>query len=435
MISVLIITLKPRRLLVGTHAGLLQLASDLVKQNTVSHPSIKVEDHSTRTIVTKVVLPYLRAHGFTVRELPYWVNYKEGGKPEEPSREPLEGWVEKVNLVAQKGKGDPHLVLSGHMDTVSASLKDWTDKTPGPFQLTLHDGKYYGRGIADMKLFLALAMVAGGEIDESELVQPFALYFTSDEEIGCVGVSQLFGIQPDGRPSSDVVVPKYVIIGEPTNTVPVNVHKGYMFLQVQLMGKTGHSAKPDTGRSVVKLALPKVIECLNRTELRLRFITDSLFDPPYPTLNQGVVTTGPDAAKNKVAEKCEMHIEIRPVPGQDVDEMFRVVQLAVAGAIRDIPGITAKVEPMRQFTPPMVTPVESPVVQMAMRRSETTAQAVNYNTEGGIFRRLGAETVIWGPGSIDQAHKNDEFVEARWLDESVVQLYARAIREMCGRRR
>ncbi len=419
----------------GTHAGLLRLAEDLVAQNTVSHPSTKEEDHSTRTIVADVVVPYLRKHGFTIRELPYWVSYKEGDKPPVPSREPLEGWVEKVNLVAQKGEGDPHLVLSAHMDTVSANPEEWTVTKDGPFKLTLQDGKYYGRGIADMKLFLALAMVAGGEIDESELEYPFALYFTSDEEIGCVGVSQLFGIQADGSRSSDVAVPKYVIIGEPTELAPVNVHKGYMFLQIELKGKTGHSAKPDLGRSVVKLALPKVIECLNRTELRLRFINDPLFDPSYPTLNQGVVTTGSDAAKNKVAEKCEMHIEIRPVPGQDVDEMFRVVQLAVAGAIRDVAGITAEVKPMRRFTPPMVTPVESEIVQKAAQLFGKTVQAVNYNTEGGIFRSLGAETVIWGPGSIDQAHKNDEYVSASWLDESVVQLYARAIREMCGRRR
>ena len=105
----------------GTHAGLLRLAEDLVAQNTVSHPSIKEEDHSTRTIVTDVVVPYLRKHGFTIRELPYWVSYKEGKKPPLPSRKPLEGWVEKVNLIAQKGKGEPQLVLSGHMDTVSAN--------------------------------------------------------------------------------------------------------------------------------------------------------------------------------------------------------------------------------------------------------------------------------------------------------------------------
>lgn len=419
-----------------THEELLGVAKKLISFNTVSHASEPSKDRSTGKIADWIS-NYLESGQFKVIQYPYWV--KPGNLP---SKIPQEGWIKKVNLVATKG-GDmedthPEMAFSGHMDVMPADVPpdgNWK-VTPDPFTLTLLNGRYYARGIADMKLFVATAMISGCAVKASELQHPFAIYITSDEEIGCVGVSQLFGVKDDGTRSSDVPIPKYVVIGEPTELNPIDVHKGYMFLLVHLEGKTGHSSTPDDGRSVVKLALPQVIQCLNRAELKLRFITDKegRFNPNFPTLNQGVVTTGEDARKNTIAGQCDIHVEIRPVPGQDVNEVYRVIDMAVQGAVRDIPGITATVIPMRRFTPPMVTPQSSLIVQATQELSGSPAKAVNFNTEGGVFNSCGAESVIFGPASISQAHKDDEYAEARYFDEHVVEDYITLIRRICGRR-
>jgi acetylornithine deacetylase len=401
----------------SAHKELLQVVSDLVAFNTVSHIDNPAEDQGTRQIADYII-DYSRLHGFAVNAFTY------------PARSG--GAAEKVNLIITKGGDVPKLALSGHMDTVAVDQQKWQE-TKEAFCLTLKDGKYYGRGAADMKAFLAIAMVAGAQIKEAELSAPFGLYFTSDEEIGCIGVSELFGIGDVKEYSLIAPVPQYVVIGEPTKLTPINAHKGYLFISVKLGGKPGHSSDPDLGRSVVKLALPQVIQRLNRLEEKLRYITDpeGRFTPNFPTLNQGVVDTGKDAAKNKIAAGCEILLEIRLVPGQDVDETFRVVKMAVESVVSGIDGITADVSLKRRSTPPMLTASSSLVVQIARSLSGKEPEAVNFNTEGGIFNSCGAQTVIWGPGSIKQAHTDDEYIEEKYLEEDTVNGYINLIKQVC----
>ena len=216
---------------------LIEIAEKLVSFNTVSQRS------STREIAD-FISNYCESKGFKIEQYPYR-NNNDG--------------LEKVNVVARKGGQKSKLAFSGHMDTVPFNGTDWNTD---PLKLTLINKKYFGMGIADMKLFIAIAMKAGEAIEESELKYPFALCFTSDEEVGCLGARQL--IRQD-----KIHVADSIIIGEPTEMTPLNLHKGYMFIRIKLRGITGHASDPRNGKSVVHLVLVPVLQKLRSEERRV----------------------------------------------------------------------------------------------------------------------------------------------------------------------
>jgi len=405
---------------------LLELARLLVEQNTVSVAGRDAEIQTQSTIgIADICCDRLESGGFKIRRYPYSTN-----------------GVDKVNIVAIKGGDDPHLALSGHMDVVPVGK--W-DPSPDPFQLTCQSGKYYARGIADMKLFDACAILAASRIPASALKRAVAVYLTSDEEVGCLGVKQLL---KRGRGDSDsesefsvvspaheeVPIPKFVVIGEPTELVPMYMHKGYLFLRITIRTqkeKPGHSSDPRSGASVIKTGLPEVLTALNRLEVELQQIRDERFAVPYPTVNPGVVGMGNGAAKNILATSCWIDFEARSLPSTPSEDLFRTVSETVKRAVHGIRGVEANVRYMRSPTPPMETPFNSVVVETAQKLSGNKPQTVAYNTEGGTFNRYGSECVIFGPGSIKQAHTRDEHVDERWLGTDVVDLYKRFIHAMC----
>lgn len=427
-----------------------QLTAKLVSRDTSSDAVDPTKDNSTREMANDIA-EYLRARGFKITEYSYYPDYPSIGGNSETERTSKK--VEKVNLIASKGGDHPILALSGHMDTVQVDPEKWQPKSEA-LDLTLSDGRFYGRGAVDMKAFLAIAMVAGSRINESELKAPFALYFTSDEEIGCIGIRRLFGLLGNEGGSKDVPVPKYVVIGEPTQMVAINAHKGYIYLAVKMHGRGGHSSNPDMGRNAIELLVPAIVGQLNRIATKLRYITDKeeRFYPNWPTMNQGKMYTDKDASKNKIAEECTIEFEIRTVPGQDEKEATWVVKQAVLAVVKRLNldnDVYAEVTQMRNPTPPMVTNVCSPVVQACRSLRETMSDlpaindlrgikttsngniSVNYNTEGGMFNSLESQSVIWGPGSITQAHTENEYIDERYLREDVVDQYANLIRQFC----
>lgn len=335
----------------------------------------------------------------------------------------LSDGVEKVNVVATKGGKDmAKLALSGHIDTVPFDEKEW--RNHDPLNLELRDGRFYGRGACDMKGFLAVAMVAGMRIPAHELSAPFSLVFTSDEEVGCIGARKL--VEAKGK------LADMFVIGEPTSFQPFILHKGYIFVRINLRGKGGHSSEPAKGRNVLERALPQVIVRLNEFKSSLERIRDERLSPSYPTLNIGKLSTGRNSAKNTIAEECTLELDIRPIPGQDVDEVFEALRRHVAPE-GEINGIAVDIKLVRKPTLPFETSKDAGIVRETVAMTGKPATSTSFNTEGGVFNHAGSESVICGLGSIAQAHQPDEFVDAHFLSEDFVRRYEQLIRRVCGK--
>lgn len=397
---------------------LIDLAAHLVAFDTVSQQS------STEQMAS-FISNYLETTGFTVAWLPYGAGKR------------------KVNLIARKGSASQRcrLALSGHMDTVPFVRSQWrTD----PLVLTEKDGRYYGMGIADMKLFDAIMMKAGATISDRELKHPFCLYFTSDEEVGCVGAKRLVNdLERRGELIAD-----HVIVGEPTELCPKRLHKGYMYFKISISrrrdehqigyeDRSAHSSKPNQATNVVETMLPRIISAVSTFKRRLERVVDNRFDPPYPTMNiGGIIQTHQGAAKNVIPGYVAFENEIRPVPNQDPDDLLDLLRSVAQQAVNDITPIgdeklAVNVDWVRAPTPPMETTEDSAIVREVQNMTGMEAGAVSYNTEGGIFNAAGAESVIWGPASIAQAHRDNEFAEQRWFHSSIVDKYVELIRRIC----
>jgi acetylornithine deacetylase len=335
--------------------------------------------------------------------------------------------VEKVNVVAVKGgEGRPALAFSGHLDTVSYNEREWSSN---PLDLVERDGRFYGRGTCDMKGFIALAMEVGMRMPARELRRPFGLIFTSDEEVGCVGVRRLVERREP--------LAENIVIGEPTNLVPFILHKGYIYVRIWLRGVGGHSSDPDKGKNVVMLALPHVLARLNELRDALRNVRDDRFAVPFATLNVGVVTTNVDektgkktSEKNIIAKECYIDLDVRPLPGQDVDETVRALREHVA---RDgsLGGVQIEVHLARAPTPPFETKPASPIVTSVEEIFGNRATSTSFNTEGGVLNKSGCTCVVCGLGSIEQAHQADEFVEASFFKDDVANKYEALVRRFC----
>lgn len=294
-----------------------------------------------------------------------------------------------------------------------------------------------------MKLFLAVAMKAGETIRESELKFPFALCFTSDEEVGCLGAKKLF----QEKDFKNSVPAEWIVIGEPTEMIPLSAHKGYIYKTVSLIADEigGHSSNPQNGTSVIHKALPALLDKLSEFKKQMESIRDNRFNPPFPTMNIGVITTDGKtwdhnkrqfvdikSAKNIIPGYCKVELEIRPVPGQDVQVIISVFENLVASLLNGS-GITMRLDEENQRAPslPMETPEDSPLVEIVEKISGKKSEAESFNTEGGIFNRKGCHSLIWGPGSIKQAHKPDEYVHESYFRQEIVDMYTELIRQAC----
>jgi acetylornithine deacetylase len=374
----------------------IELTSELIRRPSVSHlPTGELADFVSNC---------LGSAGFKVEQQVY-----------------MNRSVRKVNIVARKGGDEPKLALSGHLDTVPYKENEWLSD---PLALTERNGRFYGMGVCDMKGFIAVAMIAAMRIRSGDLRHPFALVFTSDEEVGCVGARRL--TEANGK------IADMFVIGEPTELCPVNLHKGYIFMRAILQGVRGHSSEPAKGKNVIERALPVVIQRLMEFKQVLESIRDVRLKPPYPTMNIGKVDTGSGSAKNVIADYCAVDFDIRPVPGQDAAEVIRALQNHVAPD-GEVNGIAVKLSPVRPPSLPFFTEPTSTVVRETSVVMGSQPCSTSFNTEGGIFNRSGSQSVICGIGSIQQAHQPNEFVDCRYLQDSVVERYTELILRICGK--
>jgi len=311
-------------------------------------------------------------------------------------RLPIDGHPGKFNLVATAGRGPDGLVLSGHTDTVPFDEARWNSD---PFTLTEHDDRWYGLGSCDMKGFFALVLEALRDIDLGRLQHPLVLLATANEESDMCGARAL--LETHRR------LGRYAVIGEPTGLRPVRLHKGIAMEAIRLHGRSGHSSDPALGANALDGMHQAMAELITwRSELQTRY-RNPLFAVEVPTLNLGHIHGGDNP--NRICAECELQFDIRPLPGMDLDELRSEIDRRVGSRLQDS-GLEFERISLFEGTPAMETPEDSPIVRAAETLTGHSAGAVAFGTEGPYLNRMGMQTVILGPGSIDQAHQPDEFL-------------------------
>ncbi|HWF63828.1 MAG TPA: acetylornithine deacetylase [Rhizomicrobium sp.] len=317
----------------------------------------------------------------------------------------------KANLFATFGpEGDGGIVLSGHSDVVPVDGQEWASD---PFQAEIRDGKLYGRGAADMKGFIGVALSLAGEIGKARLTRPLHIALSYDEEVGCVGVT---GLLADLKQQN--LKPALAIIGEPTLMAVVGAHKGGAKLVTHCHGREHHSSAPDKGANAVMMA-GDFIGLLGNVGNALRCDADPRFDPPHSTVQATVVHGG--TAVNILARHTEITWEYRLLPGRDGGTLIDTVKRRAKAEI--LPAWRARA-PEADFDtqlhahyPGLALDEESPAIALARELTGANrVEAVSYGTEAGHFQAAGIPAVICGPGSIEQAHRADEFVALSELD-------------------
>ncbi|MBX5481239.1 MAG: acetylornithine deacetylase [Myxococcaceae bacterium] len=323
--------------------------------------------------------------------------------------------VRKVNLLATRGEGRPQLALVGHSDCVPFDPA-WTEA----LVLTERDGKLFGRGAADTKGFIACALVALEQVGLDALKKPLLVVFTADEEVGCIGAKRLV--------DAGVGRARYAIVGEPTQLRPIRANKGYCLAEVEVRGKEGHSAYPEVGVSAIFHAARFLKKLEEAAQTVLRAETDELFQPPYTTVNVGMIEGG--KAKNIIPGRCRFIVEWRPIPSQPTSRVTELLKSIVADLQREDPAVDVQIRVTREDRG-VDTAATSEVVQFLVRESGNAPGSVPFGTEAPQLTALGAEAVVFGPGDIRVAHRTGEFVPIEDLERCEA-ILERALRHFCG---
>jgi acetylornithine deacetylase len=318
---------------------------------------------------------------------------------------------DKLNLLIARGpRRDDRagLILSGHLDTVPFDEPDWeTD----PLVLVRRDDRYLGRGVCDMKGFVALAVHRFAGLQATNLRQPLFLLLTYDEELGTLGARHFVETWTGEEP-----LPRAAVIGEPTSLGVVRTHKGHLRLRLELLGRPGHSAYPESGHNAIEIAA-RVVDRLG--ELKRCLVTESppdasVFDPvPYATLNVATISGG--VVLNVIPGRCVIELGIRLLPGTTgagmVERVRRSVELGLADGASSGP-VEYRLDIIGE-SPAMSTSEAAPIHRSLCRRvGQRGSQGVAFASDAGWLRKLDLECVLCGPGSIQAAHRANEWLPA-----------------------
>ena len=316
----------------------------------------------------------------------------------------------KANLFATLGPArDGGYVLSGHSDVVPVEGQDWSSD---PFKAQARDGKLYGRGACDMKGFIAVALALAPEFARLDLKRPLHFALSFDEEVGCVGVRRLL----DDLAAANIK-PALAIIGEPTEMRIVGAHKSGSVIETTARGREGHSSAPMRGANAVMMA-GEFVASLAALGLELMADRDDFFDPPYTTLQANMISGG--TAVNVLAREAKVTWEYRALPDRDANAIFERARGgadAIAARYRAGAPEAAFETRVKAVYPGLVRDAASPAVQLAASLTGSNdIHAVAYGTEAGLFQAAGIPAVVCGPGSIQQAHRADEFIALDQID-------------------
>ena len=326
---------------------------------------------------------------------------------------------EKANLFATLGPDrEGGILLCGHSDVVPVTDQDWTTD---PFAMIERDGNLYGRGSCDMKGFIAAAVAMAPVFAERVQGRPIHFAFTHDEETGCIGAQALAQVL-----RARGIRPGVAIFGEPTSMRVIEGHKGCFEYSTHFTGLEGHGSAPDRGVNAVEFAVRYVSRLLDLQErLKARAPAKGRFDPPWTTINTGALVGG--IAHNVIPGKARIDWEMRPVQDGDADfvkaEMQHYCAHVLLPAMRAVSDsadiVTDTIGEINGLIP--ADENEARDILMALTGA-TDADVVAFGTEAGIFQKLGMAAVVCGPGSIEQAHKPDEYLSVDQLSACLTML-------------
>ena len=311
----------------------------------------------------------------------------------------------KFNLIATLGSGPGGLVLAGHTDTVPLDEELWS---LDPFKVTQRDGKLFGLGVTDMKGFFPIIMEAVKPLLDKSFKEPLIVLATADEETSMQGARSIAEM---GRPKA-----RAAIIGEPTGLQPVKAHKGIMMDSVRLLGQSGHSSDPSLGNNALD-AMHAVISDLMiyREELKQRYSSD-LFSIPHPTLNLGVIHGGDNP--NRICGHCELEFDIRLMPGMHIETVRGEIRNRIATLMNPL-GIQFELAALFTGVPAFFADENSALLKTAEKLTGHAGISVGFGTEGPFLQELGMDTIIMGPGNIDQAHQPDEYMSIDMIEPCI----------------
>jgi len=298
------------------------------------------------------------------------------------------------------------IILSGHTDVVPASGKKWSSD---PFVATEKDNKIYGRGSCDMKGFIACALALAPFFASQNLKKPIHFSFTYDEETACQGAPIMLKELKKRNVKCSIC-----IVGEPTSMKAIQAHKGCSEYSTYFTGLAGHGSAPDKGVNAVEYAsryINKLMEL--REELKKRVPKNSVFTPPYSTIQIGGIKGG--LARNVIADQCTVDWEMRPVIPEDgkfvTENIEAYAKNVLLPEMRKIyPKANIKKEIIGEIIGFTKEEKSEAVNLICNLTGDNSRDVVSFGTEAGLFQELGISTVVCGPGSIEQAHTIDEYV-------------------------
>lgn len=302
----------------------------------------------------------------------------------------------KQNMIATLGSGEGGLVLAGHTDTVPFDEPLWQFN---PLQLQEHDNRLYGLGTCDMKGFFPLIVEAVKKYQQHKFSHPLIVLATADEESSMSGARALTRV--------NFSKPRAAVIGEPTNLVPIRMHKGIMMESVRISGQSGHSSNPALGSSALDCMHSVLGELIGYRQGLQKQYKNPGFDIDYPTLNLGHIHGGDNP--NRICGFCELQYDLRPLPGMKIDELQGQIKALLAPLASRF-GVDIDVAPLFPGIEAFETLQAAELVRVCERMTGQKAESVAFATEAPFLQSLGMETIVLGAGSIDQAHQPDEFL-------------------------
>lgn len=322
----------------------------------------------------------------------------------------------KANLIATLGSGDGGLVLAGHSDTVPYDANHWQSD---PFKLLEKDGKLFGLGATDMKGFFPVILAAVQPFLDRPFKHPLIILATADEESSMSGARALAAA---GKPKA-----RYAVIGEPTELVPIRMHKGIMMEAIRVRGQAGHSSNPSLGRSALDAMTQVMTELISlRGELQTKY-RNAGFAIQTPTLNLGCINGGDGA--NRICGECELHFDLRLLPGMDNSELRETIQRRLT-PIAESSKTDIVFSSLFEGIEPFDQAADSELVKICEQLTGHTAESVAFATEAPFMQELGMQTVVLGPGSINQAHQPDEFISIDQI-EPAIKIVQALIQKFC----
>jgi acetylornithine deacetylase len=322
-----------------------------------------------------------------------------------------------ATLKAKNPNGKKPIILSGHTDVVPVS-KSWSTD---PFKATIKGDKLYGRGACDMKGFIACTLAYAPEYSKANLDRDIHFSFTFDEETACQGAPILIK-ELIKRGIKDGIC----IVGEPTSMKIINAHKGYYEYNTQFKGLAGHSSAPHKGVNAIEYAIRYINKLIEIREiLKSRAPKNSTFDPLYTTLQIGIISGG--TARNVIADKCNVEWDLRPVVKEDgVFVNSEIDKFAKETLIPEMVKIYPKSFIKKEIIGEIIGFDKEENSQACELISSLTGDnsrgVVSFGTEAGLFQEIGISAVVCGPGSIEQAHKVDEYIKLDELKKCLILL-------------